>query len=232
MITQHTTIDSIEHTWVVDCMAAGEVAEWARRSPEILNRDLEGMARYFPHWLLAGATNGRPARCVHCGGLCVPARSAIRCAICSTAGQADGLTWVGHVPALQRTERPFKARLKALRKAGFAEVETAGSGYLLVPLTIIYPGEWPHLEPAVRYSKRWLEALGLPHSSAAHHLVGSGQACLFAWGQWHALAIHELLQQRVVNHVASLLKIAAGQTPQQAFIGRIHHDDWQPEARE
>ena len=43
------------------------------------------------------------------------------------------------------------------------------------------------------------------------------------------MPIHAVLQQRVVNHLASLLKIAAGQPPQQAFIGRVHGDDWRPE---
>jgi hypothetical protein len=43
------------------------------------------------------------------------------------------------------------------------------------------------------------------------------------------MPIHAVLQQRMVNHIASLLKIAAGQAPAQAFIGRIHNDDWQPE---
>jgi hypothetical protein len=33
----------------------------------------------------------------------------------------------------------------------------------------------------------------------------------------------------MVNHLASLLKIAAGIAPHQAFIGRIHHNHWTPE---
>jgi hypothetical protein len=71
--------------------------------------------------------------------------------------------------------------------------------------------------------------MGLPHSSARHHLLDRGKACIFSWGQWHAMPIHALLQQRMVNHALSLFKIAAGQTPEQAFIGRIHNSSWQPE---
>jgi hypothetical protein len=80
----------------------------------------------------------------------------------------------------------------------------------------------------VRSAGRWLDALGLPRGSAAHHLVG-GQACLYAYGQWQATPIHAVLQQRVVNHLASLLKIAAGQRPERAFIGRIHYEEWRPD---
>jgi hypothetical protein len=79
----------------------------------------------------------------------------------------------------------------------------------------------------VRYAPRWLDALGLPPNSGAHHLVQNGRACIFGWGQWTAMPIHAVLQQRMVNHVASLLKVAAGQKPKQAFIGRGHHTSWE-----
>src|SRR5262249_8614234 len=107
--------------------------------------------------------------------------------------------------------------------------ETGNTSYLLVPMTIGYPQEWPNIEPVVRYSGRWLDAAGLPRGGSAHHLIDRGRACLFSWGQWHAMPIHEVLQQRVVNHLLSLFKIMAGQFPRQAFIGRIHDDHWEPE---
>jgi hypothetical protein len=187
------------------------------------------MAEYFPHWILAGSNGGRLARCSRCAALCVPSDGALRCVCCAEAGQADGLLWLGHIPTLARPESEFARRQRALLEAGFAQVEAGGAVYLLGPLTVLYPAEWPNVKPVMRYAARWLDALGLPRNSSAHHLVNNGRACIFAWGQWRAMPVHAVLQQRVVNHIASLLKIAAGQSPSQAFIGRIHSRAWRPE---
>jgi hypothetical protein len=223
-----TTIDDHERHWPIDIAAAARVAPWAARAPQVLEADLAGMAEYFPHWLLASSRGGRPSTCPRCAAPYVPTSGAIRCARCGEVGRADGLIWLGHLPALARPEPGFARRWQALRDAGFPEATVGELTYLLAPLAIVYPAEWPNVEPAVRYAGRWLDTLGLPRSSAAHHLIANGQACIFAWGQWSALPVHTVLQQRVINHLASLLKIAAGQPPQQAFIGRVHHDDWQP----
>jgi hypothetical protein len=228
-IAHYITAGEQERSWTVDRSACAMVAPWAFRAPEVLAADLEGMAAYFPHWLLAGSLAGRPARCERCAALLVPREGALRCVLCGLPGRAEGLLWTGHLPALARAEPAFAPRRLALRDAGFAEAAANEQHYLLVPLGVFYPAEWPSVEPLIRYSPRWLDALGLPRASAAHHLLGGGHACLFAYGQWRAAPIHAVLQQRVVNHVASLLKIAAGQSPDQAFIGRVHHDPWQPE---
>jgi hypothetical protein len=37
------------------------------------------------------------------------------------------------------------------------------------------------------------------------------------------MTVAAVLQQRVVNHVTSLLKIAVGMPPDKAFIGRVAH---------
>jgi hypothetical protein len=225
----HTTIAGAEYTWPIDTAAAATIAAWAARAPAVLQADLSGMAEYFPHWLLVGSMGGRPLRCPRCAIFLVSTGGAISCPGCGDALPADGLLWIGHLPALARAEPAFARRRAALQAAGFAEASAGGATYLLVPVSVGYPREWPNVEPAVRYTGRWLDTLGLPHASAGHHLIGDGQACLFAWGQWSAMPIHAVLQQRVVNHVASLLKVAAGQSPSQAFIGRIHHDRWEPE---
>lgn len=222
-VYHHTTLNSTEHRWPVDVGAAAETMAWVARMPQVLEIDLAGMAEYFPHWILAGSRKGRPLRCRRCQAPHVPTQGAMRCVGCSEVGQVDGLLWLGHVPSLARPEKPFARRQKALRKAGFAEVEVGEAIYLLVPLVVQYPDEWPNVEPAVRYPRRWLEALGLPRNSGAHHLVQSGRACIFAWGEWVAMPVHAVLQQRMINHVASLLKVAAGNKPEQAFIGRGHH---------
>jgi hypothetical protein len=225
----HTTIAGHEHIWPVDAVAAARAAAWVTRAPAAFETDIAGMAEYFPHWLLAGSHAGRPSCCGQCDAPYVPTAGTLRCCVCGGAGPADGLIWLGHLPALVRPEPAFERGRAALRAAGFAEVTAGGAAYLLVPLAVAYPAEWPNVEPIVRYAGRWLDALGLPRYSAADHLVGNGQACLFAWGQWSAMPIHGVLQQRVVNHLASLLKIAAGQPPRQAFVGRIHDEQWRPE---
>jgi hypothetical protein len=225
----HTIIAGADHTWTVDTDAAAAAATWACRAPPVLAADLAGMAEYFPHWLLIGGAGGRALRCQYCAAFLVPTGGSVRCPGCGVARPADGLQWIGHLPALARPEPAFVRRRAALQAAGFAEAIVGDVAYLLVPMIVVYPSEWPNVELAVRYAGRWLDALGLPRGSAAHHLVGDGQACLFAWGQWSAMPVHAVIQQRVVNHVASLLKIVAGQSPAQAFIGRIHHEQWEPE---
>jgi hypothetical protein len=154
----------------------------------------------------------------------------MRCVRCWEQGQADGLLWLGHIPALARPEPAFLRRQQALQEAGFAEITVGQATYLLIPLTVRYPAEWPNVEPTVRYAPRWLDALRVPRNSAAHHLIQDGRACVFAWGQWTAMPVHAVLQQRMVNHIASLLKVAAGQRPREAFIGRIHQRPWRPAA--
>ena len=231
-VYHHTVVDGAEREWRVDPLAAAAVAPWAARAPEVLAQDLSGMAQYFPHWFLTGNAHGQPARCARraCQGApLVPTEGALRCVRCREVGEANGLLWLGHLPSLARPERAFQRRRKALRRAGFPEVTTGEATFLLVPLMIIYPSEWPNVQPVVRYARRWLDVLNLPPSSGAHHLIQGGRACIFSWGQWTAMPVHVVLQQRMVNHVASLLKVAAGQRPRQAFIGRIHHGRWQPE---
>ncbi len=228
-IYHHTLIDEQDVTWTVDRRAAASVMPWIKRRPKAFERDLSGMAAYFPQWLLVGGVQGKLARCPTCRTFCVPTEGAIRCLNCWQAQAATGLIWLGQIPALARAEAAFTPRQMALRQAGFGEVTTGGATYLLAPLTVHYPAEWPNVEPPIFYARRWLQALGLPEGSGSHHLLAGGRACIFSWNQWQAMPVHAVLQQRLVNHIASLLKIAAGMSPAEAFIGRIHHQPWQPE---
>jgi hypothetical protein len=228
-IYHHITVDGVEHEWPVDPGAAAKAMTWAARAPDVLKADLAGMAEYFPHWVLAGCNGDRLTRCPRCATILVPSQGRMRCAQCGEEGKVNGLLWLGHIPTLARSEPSFHRRQKALRKAGFAEVRVGDATYLLVPLTVRYPAEWPNVKPTVRYARRWLKALGVPHSSAANHLIQGGKACIFGWSQWTAMPIHAVLQQRMINHITSLLKVAAGQKPGKAFIGRGHHTSWGPE---
>ena len=209
-------------SWVVDGEAAGQVMSWVRREGAAWQADLEAMATHFPHWALVGCNGTQPVRCP-CGGPLAPMKGALRCVLCGKAGSATSLMWVGQLPVLARAEPSFGERRAALKRAGFAETEVGGLVYLLVPLMVTYPVEWPSLEPGVYYAQNWLTTLGLPVANGLYHLVSGGRACLFGWGHWRPMTVAAVLQQRVVNHVVSLLKIAAGMTPDQAFIGRVAH---------
>ena len=208
--------------WVVDRQAAGKAMAWVLREAAVWQADLTSMATHFPHWALVASEGSQPKLC-DCSGPLAPMQGGLCCVVCGKAGQASGLLWMGQLPVLARPEASFGARREALRRAGYAETVVGGLAYLLVPLAVVYPREWPTLEPSVYYARTWLVALGLPEGNASHHLVGNGRACLFGWGQWRAMSVAAVLQQRVVNHVVSLLKIAAGVPPAQAFIGQVAH---------
>jgi hypothetical protein len=221
-IYHRTHHDGRELAWQPDAAGAARAMPWAGRRADALLADLRSMADYFPHWVLVATLGGRAATCAACAAPGVPADGAVRCPGCWAPLDADGLRWVGHLPALSRPEPRFRARADALRAGGFEDVAVGERRYLLIPLSATYPAEWPNVEPAIRYAARWLDLAGLPRASAGHHLVGVGQACLYAWGEWQAQTIASVLQQRVVNHAASLLKIVAGAAPAAAFIGRAH----------
>ncbi len=210
-------------TWQVDTAAAIRAMPWVEREPEAWQADLTAMAAHFPHWALVGGDGCQPLGCRCGGGPLAPTQGGLRCAGCGAVGHAATLLWVGHLPVLARPEPCFVARRQALHAAGFVETTVRGLVYLLVPLCVVYPREWPALEPAVHYAPAWLQALGLPEASGSHHLYFHGRACLFGFGQWRPMTIADVLQQRVVNHVVSLLKVAAGIEPSVAFLGRVAH---------
>lgn len=222
MMNHHINMNSIELNWPVDISALAVILPVTTQNPSIVQNDLESMLRYFPHWILAGTKQEKITQCRTCKVAAVPTAGSIRCPVCSVPIDADGAAWLGHIPALMPANASFEQYRSALATAGFQEVETCGQVYLLVPLRILYPREWPNVQASVQYAPGWLQAIGLPVANASYHLIGRGQACLFAWGQWKAMSIGDLLQQRVINHVHSLLKIASGQSAQRAFIGRVH----------
>ena len=222
MINHSININSTEINWPVDISALAGMLPVISQHPGVVQNDVESMHCFFPHWILAGTKQEKITKCRSCKVAAVPTAGAIRCPVCSVPVDADGAAWLGHIPALMPTDESFAQYRYTLAAAGFQEVETCGQVYLLVPLRLLYPHEWPNVQAAVQYAPGWLQALGLPLANASYHLIGRGQACLFAWGQWKAMSVGELLQQRVINHVHSLLKIASGQSAEQAFIGRVH----------
>lgn len=226
MQIQRRHVGGEERVWQVDLAAASTAATWARRTPALLEHELAEMAAHFPHWLLALGRADAALPCVACGDTLIFADGAARCVACdapATPTTGAQLLWLGHLPALVRPGPALERRLPTLAAAGFPTVEAGAARYLLVPLTLAYPDEWPHQEPTVRYPEQLLELLGVaPGPSGVTHMLGDGRACLYAHGQYQGASARAVLQQRAVNHLASLLKIAAGVPPHEAFIGRIH----------
>ncbi len=228
---QHKTVvrpdgTRTELNWEVDLAAASAVQAWSRRAPALLEQELAEMAAYFPHWLLTLGCDDALLPCAQCGDVLIYHNGAARCAACATPMTPPAnaqLLWTGHVPTLIRAGPALERRLSALAAADYPTVTAGDARYLLVPLTVAYPAQWPHVEPVVRYQSRFLQLLGMPSGvSSSHHMFGDGRACLYASGQWRNVTVRVVLQQRLVNHLASLIKIAAGVDPVEAFIGRIH----------
>jgi hypothetical protein len=219
----HTTthIDTT-YRWQPDMTAAAHAMKWVARKPQLFRDEIEAMATYFPHWMLVGAMQDQPTYSRCCAAPIVPIRGEMRCLLCNTAQPCDGLVWMGQLPTLARPEPGFRHPQAALRAAGFGEARVNQFTYLLVPMTVTYPGEWNNVEPGVRYSAKWLDTIGLPRQNGSYHLIANGRACLFGYGDWYAMTVCDVLQQRVVNHISSMLKIVAGQPSRQAFIGRAH----------
>lgn len=214
------------HEWTVDLRAAAAIMAWSRRVPALLAQEVAEMAQHFPHWLLVLGRERELQPCRHCGELIVFADGVPCCVACGRPAAGDRqsrLAWVGHLPTLLRDGAQLVGRLPALAAAGAPTVDAGGTHYLLVPIRVFYPDEWPHVEPALYYGPGVLAALGLTEGpSGQYHLYSGSQACLYAGGQWRGATVRVVLQQRMVNHLASLVKIAAGVPPREAFIGRIH----------
>ncbi len=223
---QHRFVGTGERTWQVDLAAAARVAPWAWRTPALLVTELVTMSTHFPHWLLALGHADLPVPCATCGETVIFAAGAARCVACNTPATPPvgaQLVWVGQIPTLVRPAPALTARLPALAAAGYPTVTANAARYLLVTLSVAYPDEWPHEELLVRYSPRFLELIGVGTGpSGTTHMLSEGRACLYAPGQYQGTGVAAVLQQRLVNHLASLIKIAGGTAPSEAFIGRIH----------
>lgn len=223
------TLAGREIVWEVDLVAAERTQRWARQQPERLASEVAEMAEHFPRWVLVHSPRDGegPVTCKACKGLIVPWEGAWRCITCRravTPQRGHALAWVGHLPA-PWPDHPRLAR-RTSPPAGHAFAAAGGRRYLLAPLIVTYPESWPHSDPAVRYSAGLLEFLGLK-ASGRIHMYDPRRPCLYYTGQWRGVSVRAVLQQRVVNHLASLVKLAMGRTPEDAFIGRIHDQPWE-----
>jgi hypothetical protein len=207
--------------------AMGKMQSWAARNPRLLAQEMAEMGEHFPHWQPAvyhdkglltcecgsaltfrGARDGGP-RCTGCGGTrLVEARMKVQ------------LAWVGYLPTLLSS--PLAWTVGARLHPSHELITVNGKQWLLAPVLFRYPEGWPDTPPQVQYDPHLLPMLGLS-SGANVHTIGD-TLCLYD-GHWRAVTARVVLQQRVVNHLAALVRIADGTPPAEAFIGPAHNYD-------
>jgi hypothetical protein len=222
---QSKIVNNHEVFWDVDLNAAAGIQKWLKKFPLVFTKDVNEMKKFFPRWLLTiSKADGTIICCEYCNNTLVPTHGEIICVACQRKIKVKGtvrLAWTGHLPTL------VSGRDKFLRKSGeipdpaFPLVELNGNIYLLVPVVIVYPVNGPLEEPHCYYTQQFIQFL-YKFNGSYIHLLGGGRMCLFAYDQWNSITIREVIQQRVVNHLISIIKIADGMDPQKAFIGKGH----------
>ncbi|HMA34294.1 MAG TPA: hypothetical protein VKY74_07400 [Chloroflexia bacterium] len=213
---------AVDVAWTVDLAAAARAATWARDNPALLAQEVAEMAAYFPRWVLTVGPGPAITRCKACGEVLVFRAGKQRCICCGRTGAGSGLAWMGHLPmplgGLPRVLR----RVQAHPHPAYPLVTVGQTPIWLVPVAAFYPAAWPHEVPTCRYDPALFGILGIGAPGARHHIISSTAMCLYGAGDWRAVTLRVVLQQRVVNHLASLLKIGEGQDPSTAFAGRQH----------
>lgn len=200
---------------------------------ELLRQEQAEMAEHFPRWSLTVLDDimGSPLHCPRCR---VMVRLSERGIVCPECGceiqipQSAALAWVGHMPVPVNDLTQARARIARHPHPSYPLVQVGDAEFLLVPLVAAYSRNWPHEPPTVRYDHHLATMLELPSwYGSTYHILNNDMLCIYYPGHWTAQTMRNVLQQRVVNHLASLLKCANGVPPQQAFLGRIHNQPWE-----
>jgi len=201
--------------WSVDVKAA---ASLAGINAERFSVELADMAVHFPRWILTVSQHHALVRCQKCDGMVIFDRGA-RCVACDVkASRLPGAArpaWFGVMPpigidGLARIKDGLLARPPKGHVVGHRE----GLGnYLLVPLVVTYPPQFPLSPVEVFYLPEFRTIPGMPQEEVSHafHMVGHGKMCLFAAGEWiPEMGARTTLQQRAYAHVVKFLNYANG----------------------
>ncbi len=209
--------------------AMGRVQQWATQQPALLAQEVAEMVEHFPHWQPA-AYSGKGLLTCRCGGrlsFAAAPDEGLRCEACGKVRkvaphQGLQLAWVGYLPTLL-PERVAKLVAKRLHPSHILS-EVGGKRWLLAPILLRYPDNWPQAAPTVQYDPHLLKMLNLS-IGAQIHTVGDHVLCLYSYNEWREVTARVVLQQRVVNHLAALVRVANGQAANDAFIGPAHRHD-------
>jgi hypothetical protein len=222
---QSKMVSNREIFWDVDINAAARVQKWVKQFPGVFNREINEMKTFFPRWFLTVAKNdGTIVNCPYCNNTLAPKDGETGCVACHRKLKTKEklhLAWTGHLPTLVSGREKFLRKIGQEPDPAFPIIELNKNLYLLVPVVIVYPQKWPVEEAFCYYTPQFIRFLNRFGGSYIH-LIGGGRMCLFGYGQWNSITVREVIQQRVVNHLISMIKIADGMSPQEAFIGSGH----------
>lgn len=216
--------------WELNLDAAARAQRWSRDNPTLLYEEAAEMAQFFPYWFLTVAREEKPLLCESCGDSLVWKPQGLACAACDRVIKGNvrqeklNLAWMGHLPAPIPSKGKLLKRLEKQPNPSAPLVKVGEQNYLLVPLLACYPENWPQMAPILRYDRGFLDWLGIKTSGHTTHLVGADGATMCLYAGWRAITLRIVLQQRVVNHVVSLLKIAQGVSPSAAFLDHYNND--------
>jgi hypothetical protein len=213
---------TVDVQWTVDLAAAARVSTWARENPALLAQEVAEMEAYFPRWVLTVGDGTAVSRGPRCSDVPVFREGKLGCVRCGRPGKGSQLAWMGHLPLPVDGLPRALARIEAAAQPGYPLVAVGGRRLWLVPVVAFHPADWPRSEPILRYDRALFSILGIA-ATATNHIIDHTRMCLYAWGQWRAVTLRVVLQQRVVNHLASLLKVADGQPAATAFAGNAHN---------
>lgn len=214
--------DTVTHRrWKVDLEAA---ARYAGVAVERLAHEAQEMAAHFPRWLLTLTRDGVPARCRSCDGLYVFENGA-RCVQCGTTSVPRNTRggWFGVMPpigidGLAHIKDKLLARPPQRHVVGYREPI---GNYILVPVVVAYPAEYPRYPPNVHYLPEFRSIPGIPGDEYSHtfHMIGTGRMCLFTSSEWsEQLTCRDVLQQRAYPHVIKFLNYANGKKDAFAIV--------------
>ncbi len=233
-----------EAVWDVDLAVLGATQRWAQDRARA-ERELHAMAEMYPAWTLVLGQSTQAVERPGCADVAVPTGGAWRWASDgAVVVQPERPGVLGKLAAALRTRTQgnwetlwqglLPAPLSGLKRVAeklrghYPVDEIAGRPWTAAPLRVCYPCDFPQTEPAVFYEAEWLRTLGV-HSGGGLHILGGHRLCLFYPGHWkRPYTVADVLSRRVINHMYSILKHAAGANAQEAFIGRIHDEAWGP----
>ncbi|MDP3710492.1 MAG: hypothetical protein Q8R29_02075 [bacterium] len=207
-------------SWEVDIGALKQARgnDWISDYPQLIERDLKEMSEMFPRWILVGGKETNPASCSECGEYVVPTEGKMMCLACGEPYTLNirALIWTGLLPVQISGVEKVERNIEKLRERGQLKLPRV-SGFLLVPIRIIYPSDWPHSNPSAYYTQEFFESLGTgaPSYSHEYHMNGSLSMCLFS--RWHEMSIRDVIQNRIAPHALAQVKLANGERPQKWF---------------
>lgn len=208
----------VHREWRVDLLSAQRCSGSSGLTLARLEHEVREMGKHFPRWILTVQAGRRVGLCASCRGILVFDRG-LRCVSCDTSPpklpSGARLAWFGLMPPIGiEGLGSLRDGLLARPPAGHVVGRREGIGpYLLVPLLVTHPADFPREAFEVHYMHGILDLPGMPGEVAghAHHMYPDGRMCLFAPGQWQeGSTCREVLQQRAYAHVIKLLNYAGG----------------------